>query len=157
MKLLRHGPAGAERPGLLDAEGCIRDLFSVISDWTPDTLPGLDVLRGIDPATLPLVPGTPRLGPPVGRIGEVVAIGLNYHDHCAECGYPVPSEPTLFSKAVTAICGPNDAVMLPRGARKADWGAELAIIIGRTARNTTEADAPAHIAGYTVCNDLTER
>ena len=157
MKLLRFGPAGAERPGMLDARGRIRDLSAHLPRLDPDTLPGLDALRGIDAESLPLIEGSPRLSSPVGRVGKIIAIGLNYHDHCAECGYPVPSEPILFSKAVTSLCGPNDAVMLPKDSRKVDWEAELAIVIGRTARGVSEAEALHHVAGYAVCNDVTER
>ena len=159
MKLLRYGPAGAEKPGLLDAEGTIRDLSAHIADIDGAALApeSLDALARIDPATLPAVDGSPRLGPPVANVGKLLCIGLNYSDHAAETGAPIPEEPILFMKSTTSIVGPNDDVVLPRGSRKGDWEVELGIVIGKQARYVEEADAFSHVAGYCVFNDVSER
>ena len=159
MKLLRYGPHGAEKPGLLDASGQLRDLSAVVADIAGDTLTpeGLQRLRALDPATLPAVPGTPRIGPCVGRVGKFVCIGLNYSDHAAETGAQVPAEPVVFNKWTSAICGPDDEVRIPRGSRKTDWEVELGVVIGRGGRYIAEADAMDHVAGYCVVNDVSER
>lgn len=157
MKLLRFGPKGAEKPGLLDQEGKIRDLSGVIPDLAGDVLTGLDRLKTVDVAALPPVDGTPRLGPCVGGTGKFMCIGLNYADHAAETGATVPSEPVLFMKATSAICGPNDPILIPRGSEKTDWEVELGVVIGKPAKYVAEADAPAHVAGYCVINDVSER
>jgi 2-keto-4-pentenoate hydratase/2-oxohepta-3-ene-1,7-dioic acid hydratase in catechol pathway len=159
MKLLRHGPAGAERPGMLDAAGQARDLSGLVADIGGAVLSdaGLAMLRGIDPATLPLVaPGT-RLGPCVAGTGKFICIGLNYADHAAESGMAVPPEPVIFMKATSAICGPNDPIIIPRGSEKTDWEVELGVIIGTRAKYVSQADAMAHVAGYAVTNDVSER
>ncbi len=159
MKLVRYGPTGAEKPGLIDADGAIRDLSAHARDIAPDTV-GRDALTAfasLDPAGLPLVEGSPRIGPCIGGVGKFLCIGLNYSDHAAETGATVPPEPVLFSKPTSAIIGPNDTVRLPRGSVKSDWEVELGIVIGTTAKYVSEADAPAHIAGYCVINDLSER
>jgi 2-keto-4-pentenoate hydratase/2-oxohepta-3-ene-1,7-dioic acid hydratase in catechol pathway len=159
MKLLRYGPAGQEKPGLLDASGTLRDISGHIPDITGAALdPGtLGRLAAIDPATLPAVSGAPRIGPCVGQVSKYVCVGLNYSDHAAESGLPVPSEPILFMKATTCIIGPNDDVMLPKGSVKTDWEVELGIVIGVKARYVAEADALNYVAGYCVCNDVSER
>ena len=159
MKLVRFGNAGEERPGILDRDGKIRDLSTVVDDiagkaLAPDSLARI---RAIDPATLPLVSGHPRLGPCVGRVGKFLAIGLNYSDHAAESNMPVPKEPVLFMKATSCICGPNDDIVIPRGAQKVDWEVELGIVIGRDAKYVSEADALSHVAGYCVVHDVSER
>jgi 2-keto-4-pentenoate hydratase/2-oxohepta-3-ene-1,7-dioic acid hydratase in catechol pathway len=159
MKLLRHGPAGAERPGMLDAAGQARDLSGLVADIGGAVLSdaGLAMLRGIDPATLPLVaPGT-RLGPCVAGTGKFICIGLNYADHAAESGMAVPPEPVIFMKATSAICGPNDPIIIPRGSEKTDWEVELGVIIGTRAKYVSQADSMAHVAGYAVTNDVSER
>ena len=159
MKLLRHGPAGAERPGLLDASGTIRDLSGHLDDIGPAALSpsNLERLRGLDPESLPAVPGQPRLGPPVTGTQKFLAIGLNYADHAAESNMPIPSEPIVFTKANSCIQGPDDEVMLPRDSVKSDWEVELGVVIGTQARNVEEADALSHVAGYVLVNDLSER
>ncbi|MDP9422271.1 MAG: fumarylacetoacetate hydrolase family protein [Pseudomonadota bacterium] len=159
MKLARYGPPGAERPALVDPDGRLRDLSAMIDDWAGEALSpqSLERLAAIDPASLPLVEGNPRLGPCVGGVGKFLCIGLNYSDHAAETGATVPPEPVLFAKAVSAISGPNDDVVLPRGSAKSDWEVELGIVIGSPAKYVTEEEAPAHIAGYCVVNDLSER
>lgn len=159
MKLLRWGPPGREKPGLLDDAGAIRDLSGIVPDIAGDALlpGGLDGLRALDPAALPLVEGQPRLGPCVGAVGKFVGIGLNYADHAAELGTPVPPEPVIFLKATSSICGPNDAIQIPRGSEKCDWEVELGVVIGRTAKYVAEADALDHVAGYCVVNDVSER
>lgn len=159
MKLLRHGPCGAEKPGVLAADGSIRDLSGVVGDIGGATLSdaGLAVLRALDPETLPLVAASTRLGPCVVGTGKFIAIGLNYADHAAEAGMAVPPEPVIFMKATSALCGPNDPIIIPRGAAKTDWEVELAVIIGTRAKYVTEADALAHVAGYAVANDVSER
>ena len=159
MKLLRHGSAGAEKPGLLDNEGTIRDLSGVIPDLAGEALSpaGLDRLRALDPSTLPAVaPGT-RLGPPVSGMRNFVCIGLNYADHAAETGAPIPKEPIIFLKSLGALQGPNDDVVIPKGSSKTDWEVELAVIIGTKAKNIAVHDAMSHIAGYAVSNDVSER
>ncbi len=159
MKLLRYGPKGREKPGLLDGDGRIRDLSKKIDDITPDVLaPGrLKALARLDPRRLPLVKGKPRLGPPVAQVGKIVAVGINYAAHGAETKIDVPSEPILFTKAVTALSGPNDPVILPKGSRKGDWEVELAVVIGRKAQYVSKADALKYIAGYSIMNDVSER
>ncbi len=159
MKLLRYGPAGAEKPGLLDAEGRIRDLSREVTDIEGETLgsASLSRLAGLDPATLPLVEGEPRIGPCIGRVGKFICIGLNYADHAAESGMEVPPEPVIFFKATSAICGPNDPVRIPSGSKKTDWEVELGVVIGREARYVDEEDAMDHVAGYCVINDYSER
>ena len=159
MKLLRYGPKGAERPGLLDADGKIRDLSSEVGDVAGDVLTpaGLDKLRALDPASLPLVDGEPRIGPCVGAIGKFMCIGLNYADHAAESGLEVPPEPILFMKATSAVCGPNDNVIIPRDSEKTDWEVELGVVIGKPGKYIAEADALDHVAGYCVINDVSER
>jgi 2-keto-4-pentenoate hydratase/2-oxohepta-3-ene-1,7-dioic acid hydratase in catechol pathway len=159
MKLLRYGPVGQERPGMLDAGGRVRDLSGVVSDLAGEALtsPSLDRLRALDPATLPLVDGQPRLGPCVGRVGKFLCIGLNYADHAKESGAAVPKEPIVFSKATSAIIGPDDDVVIPRGSEKTDWEVELGVVIGTPAKYVAEADALKHVAGYCVVNDLSER
>ncbi len=156
MKLLRFGPQGAERPGILDREGRIRDLSGVIPDVAGEVLTRLDGLN-IDPETLPLVAGSPRLGPCVGGTGKFICIGLNYADHAAESGMAVPPEPVIFMKATSAICGPNDPILMPRGSQKTDWEVELGVVIGKPAKHVTEAQALDHVAGYCVINDVSER
>jgi ureidoglycolate lyase len=159
MKLLRYGPKGHEKPGLVDAEGRIRSLSGAVTDIAGDVLSdaGLAQLRSIDPETLPLVEGNPRLGPCVGQIGKMVCIGLNYADHAAESGMPVPSEPVVFNKWTSAIIGPNDDIEIPRGSKKTDWEVELGVVIGKAAKNVSEADALNYVAGYCVVNDVSER
>jgi ureidoglycolate lyase len=159
MKLLRYGPQGQEKPGLLDAQGKIRDLSKVVDDIAGATLTdaGLAKLRALDPATLPEVDGTPRIGPCVGRVGKFVCIGLNYADHAAESNLPVPTEPVIFGKWTSAICGPNDDVEIPRHSVKTDWEVELGVVIGKEAKYVDEASALDYVAGYCVINDVSER
>ncbi len=159
MKLLRYGPAGAEKPGLLDSDGNIRDLSGAVSDIAGDALlpASLDKLRGLDPASLPKVDGNPRLGPCVGDVGKFMCIGLNYSDHAAETGGEVPAEPILFMKANSAISGPNDDVIIPRNSEQTDWEVELGFVIGKAAKYVSETDALSHVAGYCVVNDVSER
>lgn len=159
MKLVRHGAAGKERPGLLDAEGRLRDLSAVVPDIGPAQLSdaALARLRRLDPSRLPVVRGRPRLGCPVAGIGKFIAIGLNYADHAAESGMPIPQEPIVFTKAISCIQGPDDDVVIPKGSRKTDWEVELGVVIGRTARHVAQRDALAHVAGYCVVNDVSER
>ncbi|HET8790263.1 MAG TPA: ureidoglycolate lyase [Modicisalibacter sp.] len=159
MKLLRFGPKGQEKPAMLDADGTLRDLSAHIDDIAGDTLgtEGLERLRGIDPHSLPAVDGDPRLGPCVGRVGKFICIGLNYSDHAAETGAEVPSEPVIFNKWTSAICGPNDDVEIPRGSEKTDWEVELGVVIGKGGRYIDEAEAMSHVAGYCVINDVSER
>ncbi|CAO3362310.1 fumarylacetoacetate hydrolase family protein [Azospirillum melinis] len=159
MKLLRYGPPGQEKPGLLDADGRIRDLSAHVDDIAGATLlpDALDRLRAIDPASLPLVEGNPRLGPCVGQVGKMVCIGLNFSDHAAETGMAVPPEPIIFMKATSAIVGPNDPIELPRGSEKTDWEVELAFVIGKTAKYVSEDEAMDHVAGYCIVNDVSER
>ena len=159
MKLLRYGPAGQEKPGLLDGQGRVRDLSGVVPDLAGEALTpsSLDRLRALDPASLPLVDGQPRLGPCVGRVGKFLCIGLNYADHAKESGAAVPKEPIVFSKATSAIIGPDDDVVIPRGSEKTDWEVELGVVIGSPTKYVSEADALKHVAGYCVVNDLSER
>ena len=159
MKLLRYGPSGAEKPAMLDANGDIRCLSAVVRDIDGYTLneATLDMLRRIDPATLPKVSGNPRIGPCVVRPVNYVCIGLNYADHAAETGAPIPKEPIVFLKSLGAFSGPSDDVKMPRGSQKLDWEVELGIVIGQTARYVPEHAAMDHVAGYCVCNDVSER
>jgi 2-keto-4-pentenoate hydratase/2-oxohepta-3-ene-1,7-dioic acid hydratase in catechol pathway len=157
MKLLRYGPQGQEKPGLLDADGAIRDLSGHVSDLSGDVLTDLDRLKAIDPASLPKVEGSPRLGPCVAGTGKFICIGLNYADHAAESGLKVPPEPVVFMKATSAICGPNDPILIPRTSQKTDWEVELGVVIGKPGKYLTEAQALDHVAGYCVINDVSER
>src|SRR6202023_458622 len=159
MKLLRYGSSGQEKPGLFDRDGNIRDLSGAVRDIDGGTLApaALDRLRRLDPATLPLVSGSPRLGPCVGRVPKIVAIGLNYRLPAQEAGAATPSEPIFFLKATSSICGPNDDVIIPKGSQKTDYEVELAIVIGATARYVDLKDAKKHIAGYCIVNDVSER
>ncbi len=159
MKLVRFGPAGQEKPGLIDAQGVLRDLSGVVGDFDGAQLgrSALAALAGRDTAALPAVEGEPRFGCPVAQVGKLVAIGLNYFDHAAEVGAPVPKEPVIFMKASSCIQGPDDDVMLPEGSEKCDWEVELGIVIGERARYVSEAQALDHVAGYCVVNDVSER
>jgi 2-keto-4-pentenoate hydratase/2-oxohepta-3-ene-1,7-dioic acid hydratase in catechol pathway len=159
MKLLRYGPPGQEKPGLLDRDGNIRDLSGAVRDIAGEALApaALDRLRRLDPATLPLVSGSPRLGPCVGAVPKIVAIGLNYRLHAQEAGAEIPSEPIFFMKATSSICGPNDDVIIPKGSQKTDYEVELGIVIGSLTRYIAVHDAPEHIAGYCLVNDVSER
>lgn len=159
MKLLRFGPAGRERPGLLDEQNHIRDLSGSLADLDGSALSpdGLARLRNLDPGSLPLVEGTPRLGPCVGSVGKLICVGLNYAKHAAESGVEPPREPVLFAKATSAIVGPDDDIMLPENSTKMDWEVELGVVIGRRARHVSEAEALSHVAGYCVVNDVSER
>ncbi|KAA0951833.1 fumarylacetoacetate hydrolase family protein [Pseudomonas sp. ANT_H14] len=159
MKLLRYGEKGQERPALLDADGQLRDLSAHISDIAGDTLlpHTLARLQDLDPASLPLVPGNPRLGACVGQVGKFICIGLNYADHAAETGAPIPDEPILFNKWTSAIVGPNDNIEIPRHSRKTDWEVELGVVIGQGGRYIDESQAMEHVAGYCVINDVSER
>ncbi|ALS93388.1 fumarylacetoacetate hydrolase family protein [Xanthomonas oryzae] len=159
MKLVRVGAEGHERPGLIDSEGRIRDLSGVIDDVAGQhiTNAGLEKLRALDVATLPLIEGDVRYGAAVGRIGKFICVGLNYADHAAESGMEVPKMPILFMKATTAVCGPNDTVIIPRGSVKSDWEVELGVVIGDVARDVSVDEALNHVAGYAVINDLSER
>jgi 2-keto-4-pentenoate hydratase/2-oxohepta-3-ene-1,7-dioic acid hydratase in catechol pathway len=159
LKLLRYGSKGQEKPGVLLASGEIRDLTSVISDVSGSTLlpESIDRLRGTDFSLLPKVDGAPRIGPCVGQVGKFICIGLNYSDHAAESNMAVPAEPVVFMKATSAISGPDDNVVLPRGSQKSDWEVELGVLIGKPAKYVSEAEALSHVAGYCVVNDLSER
>ncbi len=159
MKLVRYGRAGAEKPGLIDDEGTLRDLSRVVKDITPEVFSpaGLKRLRGAKPARLPVVRGMPRLGCPLSGIGKIVCIGLNYTDHAHEVNLPLPNEPLLFIKANSAINGPGDPIVRPRGAVKLDYEVELGAVIGRDARYVSEADAMTHVAGYCIVDDFSER
>jgi len=159
MKLVRFGELGAEKPGMLDADGTLRDLSAHVADIDGSTLSdtALDALRTIDPTTLPTVTGTPRIGACVGNIGKFLCIGLNYSDHAAETGAAIPDHPILFFKANSAIVGPNDDVVMPRGSTHTDWEVELGVVIGTTAKYVEEADALNHVAGYCIVNDVSER
>lgn len=159
MKLLRWGPPGRERPGIVAGDGSIRDLSSIVPDidgtaLQPDALAGI---AAADPARLPAVPADTRLGPCVGGTRQFLAIGLNYVDHAEEAGQPIPDEPIMFAKMISCLCGPNDNILQPRGSTKLDWEVELCIVIGRGGRHIDEADAGDHIAGYCICNDISER
>lgn len=159
MKLLRFGDAGQEKPGMLDADGVIRDLSGVVDDIAGDVLSddGLARLRDLDPADLPAVAGDVRLGACVGDVGKFCCIGLNYSDHAAEAGMAIPDHPILFMKANSAIVGPNDDVMMPRGSTQTDWEVELGVVIGKAAKYVSAADALDYVAGYCVINDVSER
>ncbi|MGT2515203.1 fumarylacetoacetate hydrolase family protein [Sphingomonas panni] len=154
MKLCRYGARGAEKPGIVDADGAIRDLSGVVADLTIDNLPQA---LAVDAAALPLVEGTPRYGVPIAGIGKIVAIGLNYRDHAIESNLPIPTEPMMFMKALSSLSGPNDDVMLPKGATHGDWEVELGVVIGKTCRYVDRADALDHVAGYVLVNDVSER
>ncbi|MGC1332431.1 ureidoglycolate lyase [Pseudomonas sp.] len=159
MKLLRYGPQGQEKPGLLDDQGQIRDLSGHVHDIAGATLDaaGLAKLASLDARSLPAVPGSPRIGPCVGQVGKFICIGLNYADHAAESNMAVPSEPVIFNKWTSAICGPNDNVQIPRDSKKTDWEVELGVVIGKGGRYISEANAMDHVAGYCVINDVSER
>ena len=159
MKLVRFGEAGAEKPGVVDRDGAIRDLSGVVADIGGAAISpeGLARLAALDTGSLPLAPEGARLGPCVANTGKFICIGLNYADHAAESGMEVPPEPVMFMKATSAICGPNDPIIIPRGSEKTDWEVELAVIIGRRAKYVSEEDALDHVAGYAVTNDVSER
>ncbi|KQN42280.1 ureidoglycolate lyase [Pseudomonas sp. Leaf48] len=159
MKLLRYGEKGSEKPGLLDADNQIRDLSGHVADIAGQVLSpqSLAALGAIDPASLPLVAGQPRIGACVGQVGKFICIGLNYADHAAESSMDVPKEPIIFNKWTSAICGPNDNIEIPRGSLKTDWEVELGVVIGKGGRYIDEANAMEHVAGYCVINDVSER
>lgn len=159
MKLLRYGPSGHERPGLLDSEGHIRDLSTQITDISGMALSDerLARLGALDVSQLPVVEGSPRLGPCVGQVGKFICIGLNYSDHAAETGAAIPDEPIVFMKATSSICGPNDGIEIPRDSEKTDWEVELGVVIGKPAKYISEEQALEHVAGYCVINDVSER
>jgi 2-keto-4-pentenoate hydratase/2-oxohepta-3-ene-1,7-dioic acid hydratase in catechol pathway len=159
MKLLRIGNQGEERPAIVDVDGGLRDLSGVVGDIAGANLSpeSLERLRKINPKELPLIAGTPRIGACVGGVGKFICIGLNYSDHAAESGMAVPAEPVVFMKATSAICGPFDDVIIPRGSEKTDWEVELGVVLGKEARYVTEGDALSHVAGYCVVNDVSER
>ncbi len=159
MKLVRYGNQGKEKPGLIDAEGKLRDLSGVIKDIGPDQLgdAALAKLRRLKTAALPLVKGSPRMGAPVNGVGKFIAIGLNYADHAAESGLPIPKEPIVFMKATTCIQGPHDPIMLPKGSKKTDWEVELGVVIGTKAQYVSQKDALNFVAGYCTINDVSER
>lgn len=159
MRLVRYGPAGKEQPGMLDAQKKIRSLAGVVADIAGEALlpESLARLRQLDPASLPLVPGNPRLGPCVGNVGKFICAGLNYSDHAAESGMAVPAEPIIFMKATSCLSGPYDDIVIPRGSQKTDWEVELGVVIGKTAKYVAEKDALSHVAGFCVVNDVSER
>jgi 2,4-didehydro-3-deoxy-L-rhamnonate hydrolase len=159
MKLIRYGQAGDEKPGLIDQDGAIRDLSAAVDDIAGEVLTGqgLARLRALEPSALPVVPGVPRYGAPVGRIGKFICVGLNFIDHAAESDMAVPEQPVIFMKATTAIIGANDNIVIPRGAEKTDWEVELGVVIGDTARDVPVSQALAHVAGYLIVNDVSER
>jgi 2-keto-4-pentenoate hydratase/2-oxohepta-3-ene-1,7-dioic acid hydratase in catechol pathway len=159
MKLLRFGPKGREKPGIVDKQGVVRDLSRVVSDITPETLAdgAIAKIKKVKAEDLPAAPKSARLGPCVGGVRNFIAIGLNYADHAAESGMPIPKEPIVFNKAPSCIIGPNDDVIIPKGSKNTDWEVELAIIIGRTGTYIELDKALNHVAGYAVCNDLSER
>lgn len=159
MKLLRYGPTGEEKPGLMDDGGNIRSLADHVADIDGNTISdeSIAALRALNASELPLVESNPRLGPCVGKVGKFICIGLNYSDHAEESGMPVPSEPEVFSKATSAICGPDDVIIKPLNSEKLDWEVELAVVIGKHASYVSEEEAINHIAGYCVCNDVSER
>jgi len=159
MKLVRYGRIGKEKPGLIDQQGKLRDLSGIIPDIGPDQLSEkvLTKLSKLNPQQLPLVRGNPRRGVPVAQVGKFIAIGLNYSDHAAEAGMPLPKEPIIFMKATTSLCGAGDPLMLPKGSKKTDWEVELGVVIGKQARYVSEKDALQHVAGYCVVNDVSER
>lgn len=154
MRFLRYGPAGHESPGVLDKDGALRDLSGVVPDLTGDTLAQLSQ---VDPEALPHVSGQHRIGPPVAHVGKLIGIGLNYSDHAAETGLPIPDHPIVFLKATSSIIGPNDTVKLPRGSTHSDWEVELGVVIGTRATCVSESCALDHVAGYTIVNDVSER
>ena len=159
MKLVRYGETGKEKPGILDAQGAIRDLSGVVKDIDATTVSpeGIAKLKGVNVDSLPKVSGNPRLGSPIANVPKLICIGLNYADHAKESNLPIPLEPVVFMKAITAISGPNDDVKLPKGSKKGDWEVELAFVIGKKAQSVSEADALSHVAGYLICNDVSER
>ena len=159
MKLVRFGEAGKEKPGILDAQAAIRDLSGVVKDIDAAAVSpeGLTKLRGVKVDSLPKVSGNPRLGPPIASVPKLICIGLNYADHAKESNLPIPAEPVVFMKAISAITGPNDEVRLPKGSKKGDWEVELAFVIGKKAQNVTEGEALNCVAGYMICNDVSER
>ena len=159
MKLVRYGTRGCEKPGLFGEDGVLRDLSAHVADIGPDQISpaGLDTLRAIDPATLPAVAGTPRLGTPFAGTRSFIAIGLNYADHAAESNLPIPAEPIVFNKWISCLQGPNDEIVIPRGSVKTDWEVELGVVIGTPASYVSEAEALRHVAGYVVVNDVSER
>ena len=159
MKLVRYGATGQEKPGMIDADGTLRDLSAHVADITGATLgdDSIAKLRALDPATLPAVEGSPRMGACVGDIGKFMCIGLNYADHAAETGADIPEHPILFMKANSAITGPNDDVVMPRGSVKTDWEVELGVVIGKAAKYVSEEEALDYVAGYCLCNDVSER
>jgi 2-keto-4-pentenoate hydratase/2-oxohepta-3-ene-1,7-dioic acid hydratase in catechol pathway len=159
MKLVRYGAIGQEKPGLIDKSGQLRDLSGQLKDFAGEAFSPASLARiaALDPASLPAVSGKPRIGSPVGGLPKFIAIGLNYSDHAAEVGMQIPAEPIIFTKANNSLCGPNDAVEKPRGSTKLDWECEIAIIIGTRAKYVSEADALNYVAGYAVCNDVSER
>ena len=159
MKLLRFGELGSEKPGMMDTDGVIRDLSDIVPDIAGAVLSdeGMEAIRAVDPASLPLMPADTRLGACVADTGKFICIGLNYADHAAESGLEVPPEPVIFMKATSAICGPNDPIVIPRGSEKTDWEVELAVIIGKRAKYVSEADALDYVACYAITNDVSER
>ncbi len=159
MKLVRYGKPGAEKPGLLDADGKVRDLSAIVPDIAGEVLgrDSLKRLQALDPASLPLAPAGERFGACVGRVGNFIAVGLNYADHAAESGMAVPPEPVLFNKAPSCVVGPDDTILIPRGSEKTDWEVELAIVIGERASYVSEAEALDYVAGFCICNDISER
>ena len=159
MKLLRYGNPGQEKPGMLDQNGTIRDLSNIVEDIAGDVLlpEGLEKLKNLDPGSLPTIEGSPRMGACVSGIGKFICIGLNYSDHAEETGASVPSEPIIFSKATSAVCGPDDDIIIPRNSVKTDWEVELGVVIGQPAKYVEEATALDHVAGYCVINDVSER
>ena len=159
MKLVRYGEAGKEKPGILDAQSAIRDLSGVVKDIDATTVSpeGIAKLKGVNVDSLPKVSGNPRLGSPIANVPKLICIGLNYADHAKESNLPIPAEPVVFMKAISAITGPNDDVKLPKGSKKGDWEVELAFVIGRKAQSVSEADALNYVAGYLICNDVSER
>jgi 2,4-didehydro-3-deoxy-L-rhamnonate hydrolase len=159
MKLVRYGRIGKEKPGLIDGDGKLRDLSSIISELGPDQLSDkvLTRLAKLKPETLPRVRGNPRRGVPIAQVGKFIGIGLNYSDHAAEAGMPIPKEPIVFMKAITSLSGADDQIMLPKGSLKSDWEVELGVVIGTLARSVSEKDALLHVAGYCIVNDVSER
>jgi 2-keto-4-pentenoate hydratase/2-oxohepta-3-ene-1,7-dioic acid hydratase in catechol pathway len=158
MRLVRYGERGREKPGIVAPDGTIRDLSGMLPDIDADALSsGFSALRDVEPSRLPAVPAGSRLGSPVAQVGNFIAVGLNYADHAAETGSPIPAEPILFNKAPSCIVGPNDDVVIPKGSQKTDWEVEIAIVIGRTASYVDREQAMNHVAGFCVCNDVSER